>query len=510
MICNICKSEFTNINGLKFCPYCGSKIEEKIKMGNIYDADIKEKIHQDTLAMPVITKGDIKKYNRDKFFEYFKETFIRMKLFIPIVALIFVILAGAFAYKFFIVKPVDEVRIRQDLMGKVVTLPKGTSIKINKNYMKSFSINSRNTDKSKDEIKVALTLNNGEVEAKTLLTLVYTYEGKKQWKTFEKIIIEGVTAIKPVVGMNEKKLLEGLKKLSVTIEDTPITLGGQDVKNIGITLRTPDLQKGKEDVLVATAIDSGLMATTGKIKCKLVFENEVWSIASIEKNSNEDFKLVLSPALSEERLLEAIRKQGFEETLSYSGFFGGKGFTVKDSFSKSISISSKKFDAQKGTLNVTAKRENIAGEIKLALSTYYTFSISFSKISLLDGSKTVIESGKISDLTSPLIISTIANSEIEGSNLLFWWSNNHKITTEEAKSFKTSKILFKKGFENIKYVYGSITSTNVKENKNKSVSFVALYFLVYDGAKGYNWKLDKLVGEDSPNYKTYSEAAKNQ
>lgn len=518
MICNSCENEFTNIDGLKFCPYCGSKIEEEIDLevelipdkvietGNISDADIKDKIHQDTLPMPVITKGDIRKYNRDKFLENFKRTFIRMKVFVPILALLLVIAGGALAYTYFIVKPVDEVRIRQDLMGKVVTFPKGTSIKINKDYIKSFSIDSRNTDKSKDEIKVTLTLNNGEIEANTLLSLVYTYEGKKQWKLND-FALSGITKLKPVVGMDQKKFLEGLKKLSTTVADTPIKLGGKDVKSLAISLRTPDLENGKEDILVTTAIDSGLLATTGKIKCKLIFENEVWSIASIEKNSNEDFKLVLSPTFSDERALEAIRKHGFEETLSYSSFFGGKGFKVKDSFTKSIKIVGKKFDEEKGTLSVTAKRENTAGEIKLALATYYTFSISFSEIALLNGAKTVIESGKINDITNSTIISTITNAEIEGSNQLFWWSNNHKITTEEAKSFKSNKILFKKSFENIKYVYGSINSVDGKNNK--SVSFVALYFLVYDGTNGYNWKLNKLVGEDSPNYKTYSEESIN-
>ena len=253
-----------------------------------------------------------------------------------------------------------------------------------------------------------------------------------------------------------------------------------------------------------TSIDSGLLATTGKIKCKLVFEDEAWRIATTEKNSTEDFKLVLSPTFSDEMVIEAIRKQGLEETVTYSNFFGGKGFTIKDKFTKSINISGKRFDSQKRALYVTAKRENIAGEIKSVISTDYTFSISFSKIALTDRAKTTVNSGTINNMASPLIISTITNVEIEGSNLLFWWSNNHKITPEEANTFKASKILSKKGFENIKYVYGSITAKDGKKNNEVSVSFVALYFLVYDENNGYNWKLEKIIGEDSPNYKAFS------
>ena len=130
-------------------------------------------------------------------------------------------------------------------MGKIITLPKGTSIKISKDYMKSFSIDTRNTDKSMDEIKVAVTLNNGVIEAKTLLSVVYTYQGKNQWKISDAIVLERVTAVKPVVGMDEKKFLESLKKLSIAIADTPIVLGGQEVKNLGISLKNTRFRKWK-------------------------------------------------------------------------------------------------------------------------------------------------------------------------------------------------------------------------------------------------------------------------
>lgn len=523
MICNYCNNEFTNINGLKFCPYCGGEIEQvvdseieqsaykinNVESKNMVVGDTLTKKHENTLPMPAITEKDIKKYKRDKFFSSFKKPIMNLKVIIPIIVLLVVIAGGVFAFTFSKVKPVDEVRIKEDLMGKIITLPKGTSIKISKDNMKSFSINNRNTDKSKDDIKVALTLNNGAIEAKTLISAIYTNQGKSQWKISDEIILDKVTSIKPVVGMDEKKLLEALKKLSIPIVDTEVALAGKDVKNFSISLRTPELENGKEEIQVQTSIDSGLLATSGKIKCKLVFENEAWSIATIEKNSTEDFALIISPSFSNEVVIEAIKKQGLEETVTYPNFFGGKGFNVKDSFTRSISVAGKRYDAQKGVLYVTAKRENVAGEIKSVLSTGYTFSISFSKISLTDKAKTSVSSGTINNMGTPLIISTITNVEIEGSNLFFWFSNNHKITPEEAKTFKTSEILSKKGFDNIKYVYGSISFKDDKKKKSVSGSFVALYFLIYDGTKGYNWKLDKVIGEDSPNYNTISKEIKN-
>ncbi|MCB2294408.1 hypothetical protein LGK95_12900 [Clostridium algoriphilum] len=509
MICNKCKNRFANINGLKFCPYCGEKIEGNINIENLVDASARDKKRQFTQEMPAITDEDIKKYKRDKFVASFKKIFVHKKVIIPIIALLLTIAVGVVACTIFIIKPVDEQRIKQDLIGQVLTLPKGTKIKINNNNIKDLNINSSSTDKSQDDVKVSLTLNNGAVEANTILSLVYVNEGKNEWKFNNKIVLDSVTSIKPVVGMNAKEILSELGKRSIAVSDTLVALNKQDVKKLNIISKTMDLENGKEEVLVETSIDSGLLATTGKIKCKLVFENETWNLDSISQNSKDDFKLLLSPAFSDNKVLELIREQGMDETVSYSDFFGGKGFAVKDRFTKSIKISSKKFDAQKGTLTVIAKRENAAGEIKSTLSSNYVFSISLSKISLLNGSKTTVDSGSINNVITKTIIPTITNAEIEGSNLFFWWSNNHKITTEEAKTFKTSDILSKKGYENIKYVYGSITSIDGKSNESKNIKFVALYFLVYDNNNGYNWKLNKLVGEDSPNYKDYSNIAKN-
>ncbi|MCB2342224.1 hypothetical protein [Clostridium estertheticum] len=516
MRCDSCNNEFSNINGLKFCPYCGEQIDGKIEMQgetilNNEDGENKakptlnEKKEQDTSAMPVISDKDIRKYKRDKIFAWVKKTFIHKKVIIPMIAIISVIIVSVFAYSFFIVRPIDNARIKADLIGSVVTLPKGTVIKINKDNMKSFIISNRNTQKSKDEMKVALTLNNDALEAKVLVSVVYIKEGKNEWKTNGKPVTLNITSVKPVVGINDKIFLAKLKGLKMTIGNTQEALNGQNVKKLGITLRTPDFQNGKEEILVETTIDSGLLRATGKIKCSLVFEDEIWSVNSIDTNSSDDFKLTLSPNFLDEKAIQIIKKQGLAETVSYSDIFGGKGFTVKDGYTKNINISGKTFNEKKGTLNLIAKRENIAGEIKSVLSTNYTFSISLSDISLLNGSETTVDSAVISNIPESLIIPSITNGEIEGSNLLFWWSNNHKVTGEEAKTFKTDKTLSTKGLKNIKYVYGNITYKDDKNNKSKdrSVSIVAVYFLVYDDSSGYNWKLNKLISEDSPNYKTY-------
>lgn len=519
MICISCGNDFDNIDGLKFCPYCGKKILEPGEGDTEQDPDfiengeeninngeeVKTKDLHDTLEMPAITEEDIKKYNRDKIFKSFIKIFTKMKIVIPVVTFILVASVGVFAYSFLTGNSVDEERIKGDLIGKTVTLPKGTNIEIKKGYIKSLTINSRTTSKSekKDDITVGVTINNGSLEVKSLLSIQYIYEGKNRWVFSNNVGLAGEPTIKPLVAMEEKQFLDELKKLSINIGDISKSLGAEDVKSIKIVERAPDFEKLKEVVLVETVIDNGLLAATGKLKCKLNFEEENWKLASMDRNSNEDFGLVLSSAFTPDKVVELIRKEGLEETVTHPNVFSGKGFYIKDSFTKGINIGDKKFDAQKGVLSVTAKRENSAGELKSQLSTDYSFSLSFSKIEFLKKSKTTVESVAIDDMSKDFIISTLANVEIEGANTLFWFSDNHKITPAEAKTLKVDKILSKKGLLNVKYVYGSITYTEGK--KEKTTSFVAPYFLVYDSSKGYNWKLDRIVGSDSPNYRNYSQ-----
>jgi len=524
MVCDSCKKEFDNINELRFCPYCGAKIEviidsqlgqatDKIyneEIGHITESGINREKKFDTLKIPVITDEDIKKHNKGKFLRNFISAFMQKKLVIPVATTLLFIVVGIVAYKFLSVKPVDEVRINQDLLGKVITLPKGTNIEIKKGYIKNLSIKSRNTDKSKsqDDIKVAVTLNNGTIEVKTLLSLVYVNEGNNPWEIRGKVGLAGDPVIKPLVAMDEKQFLEGVKKLSINIGDISEALNGAQIKSLGIFKRTLNLDKGEEEVLVDVGIDTGVVAAKGKVKCEVKFENERWGITTIDRNSNDDFILALSPAFSDDKVIGVIKNGGLDETVTYPDLFGGKGFNVKDSFTKSINISGKKFDEGNGLLTVTAKRANIAGELTSTLLTDYTFQLSLSNMTLLKKSKTTTLTATVDNMTNELIMSTIANVEIEGANFLFWFPDNHKITVEEAKTFKIKEILSKKGIENIRYAYGNI---NYMVGKNeKATSVVAIYILVYDTSTGYNWKIDKIIGEDSPNYKTYSKESISQ
>lgn len=517
MICNSCKNEFENIDGLKFCPYCGTKLEEEIDLKSEEDQEEQDteekkdtiaedantqKIH-DTLEMPVITKEQVRKYKMDKFFKVLKKTFKKSKMIITAATFLLLVVMGGFGYSFLIGRPVDEGRIKEDIINKIVLLPKGTSFEIKKDCIKSFSIKERITQKrEKDDIKAEVTLNNGTIEVNTLLSLQYVYAGNNTWKISHRVELTGGTTVKPLIGMDESKILSEVKKANITIGNTTKALSDEDVKKISIVSRTPDFENSKEEVLVEAGFDSGFMAASGKIKVSLNFKDEAWSVASIERNSAEDFTLALSPAFSDKKILETVKKDVLNQTVTHPDVFGGKSFYINDSFTKSMTIENKSFDAQNQKLNVTIKRQNTAGELKAALSTDYIFELSLNKLEALKKSKTTAQSVSINDISKDTVISSIAGAEIEGNNLFFWYYDNHKITAEEAKTFRTDKVASKKGFENVKYVFGNIT---YKEgNKQKTTNVIAAYHLVYDSSKGYYWKLDRIVGEGSPNYKTYT------
>lgn len=524
MVCNSCKKEFNNVNALNFCPYCGAKTGGPIDVefeeitdetDDQQDAPIEEESRDeeekfDTLKMPRITPKDIMRYNRHRFFTSLRKNLLQRKVVIPIVTAFLFIAVGVVGYKFLMAKPVDEGRIKEDLIGKIVTLPKGTNIEIKKGYIKSLSVNSRATDKnnSQDTIKVSVTLNNGSVEVKTMLSMLYVNAGKNQWDLKGKIGLVGDAVVKPVAAMDEKQFLDQLKKQNVTIGDVTQALNGGTIKSLAISKRTLDLKNEKEEILVDLGIDSGLVTAKGTIKCELSFGNEVWGIATVDRNSTDDFVLALSPSFSDDKALESIKAAGLDETVTSPDLFSGKGFNLKDSFTKNITVAAKKFDEQTGKLAVTAKRENTAGEIKSTLQTDYSFQLSLSKMTLINKSKTTVTSATVANMANDLIISTITSVAIEGANFLFWFPDNHVITSDEAKTFKLDEILSQKGLQNVKYVYGSITYMDA--NKPKTSSVVAIYSLAYDASKGYTWKIDKIVGEDSPNYKTYSKASINQ
>ncbi|WP_127836673.1 TFIIB-type zinc finger domain-containing protein [Clostridium prolinivorans] len=511
MICNICKNEFEIIDGLKYCPYCGTNIEETIesngeqikenynneeKKETVYDINNKNKY--DTLPMPVITDKQINKYKKEKKFKLLKKS----KVIITILTIFFLISIGGFGYIFLVGRPVDEGKIKEDIINKTITLPKGTKFDIKEGYIKSLSIKERNTKKKeKDDIKVEITLNNGIIEVNTLLLLQYVYTGNNVWKINDKVQLYGNTVVKPLVGMDENQILNEVKKTNILIFNISKSLSDNDVKKLEIISRKPDFNNFKEEVLVDTNIDSGIISSSGKIKVNLIFEDELWKIVSIEKNSDEDFKLVLSPSFSEDKIIEIIKKDTQNQMVTHPDIFGGKGFYINDTFTKSINIENKDFNPQNQNLNVTAKRQNLSGELKSVLSTDYVFKLYFNNIELLKKSKTTVDSINVNEISKDFVTSTIEGAEIEGNNLFFWYYNKHKITTEESKTFKTNKISSPKGLRNIKYVYGSIAYNDGKDLK--TINLIAFYYLVYDNSKGYYWKLDRIIGEDSPNYKMY-------
>jgi len=520
MICDSCKKEFENIDELKFCPFCGEKIEEvdlgakeisdeiqDQEEGKIEEPPLTTKIKQDTLKMPAITEADVKKYNRNKFISDMKGRFIQKKVLVPLATLFVIIVVGVFGYKLLIAKPADQVTINEDLVGKVLTLPMGTKIEIKKDYIKSFSVKSRNTnkDKGKDEVKVAVTINNGIVEVKTLLDMLYVNKGENKWEFNGNIAIDGVAEVKPVIVMDEKQFLQDLKKLTISIDDQSIQLSGDLVKSITVNEKTPDLKNSKEEVSVTLGVDTGILAASGKIKCKLNFENEKWKIDTIARNSTEDFVSELSPTISQDKIVGIIKKDGLDEMVTHKDLFAGKEFNVNDVFTKSISISDKQFDGTSKTLTAKASRVYEAGEIKSTLVTNYSFSLSFSDITLVKRSKTIVFTSNVNEISNDKIIATITSDEIEGGNAFLWFADKHKISAEEAKTFKTTEILSKKGLNNIKYVYGNLTYMD--KNKDKNVSVVAEYSLDYDNSKGFTWKLEKLISEDSSKYKNYSKEA---
>lgn len=160
--------------------------------------------------MPVITDKQINKYKKEKKFKLLKKS----KVIITILTIFFLISIGGFGYIFLVGRPVDEGKIKEDIINKTITLPKGTKFDIKEGYIKSLSIKERNTKKKeKDDIKVEITLNNGIIEVNTLLLLQYVYTGNNVWKINDKVQLYGNTVVKPLVGMDENQILNEVKKL---------------------------------------------------------------------------------------------------------------------------------------------------------------------------------------------------------------------------------------------------------------------------------------------------------
>ena len=553
MNCNICNNEFKYIEGLKFCPYCGSKLnmqfiasEEEVDKTEVEEVEIlpeeykqetvetkaayvdnvqqfgdegtsKVKVH-DTLEMPVITEDLITDYKRTKRrsgiskFIYKLGRGVTSKVFIiPFFALIVLGLSGFLSYHFLLNSKVEEGHINVDIVGKTLVLPKGTNFEIQKSYIKDISIAGRlyNKEENTEYIDVNAILNNGNIEVKGTLQLAYIKEGKNQWKLMDKIQLKNDVAVKAVSGMEETKLVREIKKRKVSVVGEEVGLEDDIVIGLKVLQRSPNFEEGKEEALIEVLVDGGVLQAKGNFVASLSFFEENWIVSDMKVESDNEFEISLSETLSEEIILEQIKKKEQEEYVTHSSVFGGKSFLISDKYVFSTEIQSKSLDDSKKKLNISLKRNSKAGVLSAALSADYTFKTSLKALVLENNTKSVADEVSVNSLSKDGIAASLSNVEMEGRSDFFWWSYNHKLTESEAKTFKLDEILTKAGYKNINYVYGDLTYN--EGNRAKTVSVVAIYYLLYDNSKGYQWKLDSLISSESTKYNYYSkEAVKSQ
>ena len=546
MDCNICNNEFKYVEGLKFCPYCGSKLnvqfvpsdaEDYAPYGDDYKESEREKAAEafevqqqlrgssedgneaakkkahDTLEMPLITDEIVSSYNEMNkkhkknnmflgFLSAFTRIFTNKKVIIGFTALIVLGVAGFLTVNLLSVKAIDETAIKEDIVGKVIVLPKGSSFQVKKGDVQEAVIIGNNSDKDKQVqyLDVKMTLNNKSIEVKGTFRLTYKIEGKNQRKLNDKIELKNDIAVKPVIGMEEAKVTEELKKQTVSIGGENLQLSDGSIKTLKIAQRTPNFDQGKEELLAEISIDNGIMASTGNIKASLIFENENWKLDSVAINSDEDFKAVISPSMSEDTILSQIKKKPLQENVAYSTVFGGKEFAVNDKFTKSMKITDKNYDQDKKVLNVTVKRENSAGIINSTLTTNYSLNVSFKALVFGSASKSKVESVTVSDISRDNVAAMLVGAEMKMGSQFLWWSESHTITADEAKTLKINKSLSRKNAQNTRYVYGDISYQDGK--KAKTASIVAI-FLVSGSSDGYAWKLDSVISSEADQYQYY-------
>lgn len=550
MNCNICNNEFKYIEGLKFCPYCGSKLSvqfvtaeeevdnteaealtkeyEQIVMNakdstdggmEKFDGEDTPKVNiHDTLEMPAITDDMVKEYKGSRRrsgiskFMFKLGGIVTSKVFIiPFFALIVLGLSGFLSYHFLLNSKVEEGHINVDIIGKTLILPKGTNFEIQKTHIKNISITGRiyNKEESIEYIDVSTVLNNGNLEVKGSLQLAYKKEGRNQWKLMDKIQLKNDVTVKAVSGMEEMKLIQEIKKRKVPVLGEEIGLGDETVISLKVLQRSPNFEEDREEALVEILVDGGVLQAKGNAVASLSFEEENWIVKAVKIEGDNEFEISLSETLSEEIILEQIKKKEREEYVTHSSVFGGKSFLISDKFVASTEIQSKSLDDTKKKLNVSLKRSSKAGVLSAALSADYTFKASLKALTLENNTKSVVDEVSVNSLSKDGVAASLSNVEMEGRSDFFWWSYNHKLTESEAKTFKLDEIITRAGYKNINYVYGEITYA--EGNRDKTVSVVAIYYLLYDNNKGYQWKLDSLISSESSKYNYYSkEAVKSQ
>lgn len=549
MNCNICDNEFKYIDGLKFCPYCGSKlsmqfvavedesnkiddkaaeeieeIDQAINLGekdteveNAAESEAleapKSNVH-DTLEMPAITDEIINKSKKvrksgklSKLALIIKNIVTSKVFIIPFFALVVLGVSGLLAYNFLINTKVEVGQIKVDLPGKSLVLPKGTNYEIKKEYIKELSIVNRvyNKEESVEYIDVDTTLNDGLIEVKGSLQLAYKKEGRSQWKLLDKIDIKKDLSVKAVSGMEEAKLAQGIKLQKISVGSEEISLGDDIVKSVKILQRSPNFEEARETVLAEIVIDGGVLAAKGNIEVDLSFVDENWIINSIKSENDKEYEISLSESLPEDKIIEQIKKSAKEEYVKHSSVFGGKSFLVNDKFVLSTEIQSKNLEDNKKKLNISLKTNSKAGVLNVKLAADYTFDVTLRDLQLESNTKPTVDGVTVNSPSKEKVAASLAGVEMEGRSDFFWWSDNHKITENEANSFKLDEVLTKTGYQNTNYVYGKLTYND--GDGDKTVDVVAMYYLQYDGSKGYVWKLDSIISSESSKYNYYSKQA---
>lgn len=513
MLCGNCKKEFEYTEGLKFCPYCGCKINIDF-VPREAAADEEKDLHSEaklgnTLDMPKITDEQIKEEARRKRAEqraiklrqYIDKAKVIVKdqrFLLTAATVLVVILVAIIGSKFFLSQKVNEADITSALTGKVITLPKGTKFEIQKDNIKSVAITDNKKDKDTEKVTAKFILINTNLKVTGTLQAAYKEVSKNSWKLNGDLNIDNNMQVEPLAGVNEEGFINLLKGANVTIGNETIALSDKNIKSINIVDKKTDFPKSSEEVTAEVTLDSGIASSKGKLKCKLIFNEENWQMTNVDRVSNDDFKLSPSQSLSKDKLAQLINKN-MNENVSYGSIFDGKAFNVNDKFTKDISITDFKY-GEDNEINVFTSRNLVMGVLSAVITKNYVYRYTFSNITLVSEDKASVSSASLQDINKKLVADSIANKNVDmGEGFLSLWTDNHELSKNEAESFTLDEVLSKKNSPDTKYVYGKIT---YDDGGNDNI--VIIYKLNYDNSSGYSWKVDSIIGSEADKYKSYS------
>lgn len=474
--------------------------EEKITEGSIHD----------TLRMPPITNEMLEANQKEKNKRKNKTLSTLKRIFtskLLIVGCLTVLVLGLVVYigsAYLLNTKVDEAQIKKDLIGKTITLPKGTQFKVKEGSIKNLSIGERvfNDEDKVEYIDLTATLNDGKIEVSGVIQLSYKKADNNKWQLLDTITLKKDIVVKPVAGMEEAGIIEVLKNKTISLLNHEISLSDSMVTRIAVVERKPKYNEGKEKLSVEVIVDGGVLTAKGTINGELSFVDEKWVIDGDFNYDEEDFEIDLSKNLSEDVIVDEIKNRGDRQNVNHDSIFGGQSFLIDDEFTNSVTIESKELNDDKTELYLTVKKENESGMLKAILTAEYVFGVSLTDLSYYSNNGTTVDEVVVAELTRDMIVQSLSGAEIEGRRGVFWWDNNHRLTEDEAKTYQHDEILSKAGYQNNKYVYGQITYDD--DGEQKTVDMVAIYYLTHDTVNGYQWQLDGVVSSESNRYKHYT------